>query len=127
MINRFKVGKCFEPKIADDDFSYDLVPDAFRRDAAQDGIHIVRTSVAEEELSPEQTVQAYKSLAHVEKAFRTCKRIDLKARPIHHRLETRVRAHVFLCILAYYVEWHMRRDLAPILFEEDDKVSAEML
>ena len=127
VINRFKVAKYFEPIITKDDFSYDLVPDTFRRDAAQDGIYIIRTSVSAEELSSERTVLAYKSLSHVEKAFRTCKSVDLKVRPIHHRLPTRVRAHVFLCMLAYYVEWHMRRDLAPILFEDDDKATAEML
>ncbi len=127
VINKFNVGKYFEPIITSDDFTYDLVPDAFRSDAAQDGIYIIRTSVSDEKLTSEQTVLAYKSLAHVEKAFRTCKSIDLKVRPIHHRLETRVRAHVFLCMLAYYVEWHMRRDLAPILFEDDDKATAEML
>lgn len=127
VIKRFKVAKYFEPIITDDDFSYDLASDVFRRDAAQDGIYIVRTSVAQEALSAEQTVQAYKSLAHVEKAFRTCKSVDLKVRPIYHRLESRVRAHVFLCMLAYYVEWHMRRDLAPILFHDDDKATAEMM
>ncbi len=70
---------------------------------------------------------ACKSLSHVETAFRTCKTVDLKVRPIYHHLSTRVRAHVFLCMLAYYVEWHMRRDLAPILFEDDDKATAEKL
>jgi len=127
VINKFKVGKYFEPIITSDDFTYDLVQDAFRRDAAQDGIYIIRTSVSDETLTSEQTVLAYKSLAHVEKAFRACKSVDLKVRPIYHHLSTRVRAHVFLCMLAYYVEWHMRRKLAPILFEDDDKPTAEKL
>ena len=74
---------------------------------------------------PEQSVGAYKSLATVERAFRSLKTVDLKVRPIHHRLEDRVRCHIFLCMLAYYVEWHMRRDLAPILFDDDDRAQAQ--
>lgn len=86
---------------------------------------MVRTSVSGETLSPERTVGAYKSLAAVERAFRRLKTVDLYVRPIGHRLTERVRAHVFLCMLAYYVEWHMRQVLAPLLFDEDDKAAGE--
>jgi hypothetical protein len=89
-----------------------------------DGVYIIRTSVKSETLDAAQTVSAYKSSSQVEQAFRSYKTVDLKVRPIYHRLEQRVKAHVFLCMLAYYVEWHMRKALAPLLFDED-KVTAE--
>jgi len=85
---------------------------------------VLRTSVPEEILDAPGTVRAYKDLAKVERAFRCMKTVDLHVRPIHHRLEERVRAHVFLCMLAYYVEWHMRRAWAPLLFAEDDPADA---
>lgn len=88
---------------------------------------LFRTSVSAEDLSSEETVRAYKSLSNVEKAFRTLKSIDLKIRPIPHRLVDRVRSHVFLCMLAYYVQWHMRKKLASMIFQDDDKHSAELL
>ncbi|MEQ8468774.1 IS1634 family transposase, partial [Coleofasciculus sp. E1-EBD-02] len=88
--------------------------------ATLDGLYVVRSSVPEETLNAEDTVKAYKSLSKVEQAFRSYKTIDLKVRPIYHHNSDRVKAHVFLCMLAYYVEWHMRRCLAPILFDEDD-------
>lgn len=90
-----------------------------------DGIYVIRTSLANDILQAEGVVQAYKQLSFVERAFRSYKSIDLKVRPIHHRLEGRVRAHVFLCMLAYYVEWHMRKALAPILFDDDDPQGAK--
>ncbi len=86
---------------------------------------MVRTSVAATALASDEAVRAYKRLAQVERAFRSLKSVDLKIRPIHHRLEDRVRAHVFLCMLAYYVEWHMREALAPMLFDDDDPAAAE--
>ena len=89
------------------------------RDAALDGIYVIRTSLAEVDLSADDTVRAYKRLAVVERAFRTLKSVDLQVRPIHHRNADRVRAHVFLCLLAYYVEWQMRRPLAPLLFDDE--------
>ena len=86
----------------------------------------MRTNVdATQQLSTEEVVRAYKSLSVVERAFRTMKTLDLKVRPIHHRRADRVRAHVFLCMLAYYVEWHMRRALAPLLFEDHDRADAQ--
>ena len=92
-----------------------------------DGIYIIRTSVAAEKLSATEVVRAYKSLSQVEQAFRCYKSIDLRVRPIFHHLVDRVKAHIFLCMLAYYVEWHMRQALAPLLFDEDDPIAAESL
>jgi len=88
---------------------------------------VIRTSVQEGEFTPEGAVRAYKDLALVERAFRCLKGVDLRVRPVGHRREQRVRAHVLLCMLAYYVEWHMRRALAPLLFSEEHKEAAEAL
>ncbi len=123
--NKYKVGKHFELTITDDAFSYARKQEQITTEAALDGLYVVRTDVSAAQLSTEQVVRAYKSLAVVERAFRTMKTIDLKVRPIHHRREDRVRAHVFLCMLAYYVEWHMRRALAPLLFEDHDRADAQ--
>ncbi len=89
-------------------------------EALLDGLYVIRSSLTSESLGSEDTVRAYKDLAKVERAFRCMKTIDLKVRPIFHWLANRVRAHVFLCMLSYYVEWHMRRALAPILFEDEE-------
>lgn len=124
VLGRFKVGKHFRYEITDTDFTFERNLPAITAEAALDGIYVIRTSVARDTLDAERTVEAYKDLAHVERAFRSCKTVDLEVRPIHHRREDRVRAHVFLCMLAYYVEWHMRRQLAPILFDDDDRASA---
>ena len=88
---------------------------------------MIRTSVAPEEMDAEQIVAAYKGLSVAERAFRSCKSVDLKVRPIYHHLEDRVRAHVFLCMLAYYVEWHLRQKLAPILFDDEDPETGRQL
>jgi transposase len=88
---------------------------------------VIRTSVSDELFDAQETVGAYKSLSTVERAFRSYKTIDLKVRPIGHRLAHRVRAHIFLCMLAYYVEWHLRNALAPILFDDEDKATADVL
>ncbi|MDA0323795.1 MAG: hypothetical protein O2923_13935 [Verrucomicrobia bacterium] len=95
-----------------------------RREKTLDGVYIIRTPESPDTLSAEDAVRAYKQLGDVEKAFRTFKGLDLRVRPIHHRLETRVRAHLFLCMLAYYVEWHMREALAPLLFVEENLAQA---
>ena len=95
------------------------------RDAALDGIYVLRTSLTALRLDAAQTVRSYKRLAQVERAFRVLKSLELEIRPIHHRLAGRVRAHVLLCMLAYYVEWHMRRVLAPLLFDHDHPAAAE--
>src|SRR5919198_2838337 len=123
--NRFKLGKHFQIAITDTQLRYTRDTQRIAADAALDGVYVVRTSVSGETLSPARTVGAYKSLAAVERAFRSLKTVDLYVRPIGHRLTERVRAHVFLCMLAYYVEWHMRQALAPLLFEDDDKAAGE--
>jgi transposase len=125
LINKHKVGKHFKVTITDDSLQYERKPESISSEAVLDGFYIVRTSVSEKTLSAEQTVTAYKDLSHVEQAFRSIKTVDLKVRPIHHHLADRVRSHVFLCMLAYYVEWHMRQRLAPILFDDDDKQTAK--
>jgi transposase len=127
VLNRFKVAKHFELTITDDHFSYQRKSDTMAADAQLDGLYVIRTSVSGEKLSATEVVETYKSLSLVEQAFRCIKMTDLKIRPIFHHLEARVRAHVFICFLAYYVEWHMRQKLAPILFEEDDPVGAQQL
>jgi hypothetical protein len=120
-----KVAKHFRTEIGEDHFTYARDEAKIAREAALDGIYVIRTSVPEEELSAEDAVGAYKSLSDVERAFRSTKTVDLEVRPIHHRNEARVRAHVFLCMLAYYVEWHMRRALTPLLFEDHDRANAQ--
>lgn len=124
-INKFKMQKHFILEITEDSFSCRRNEEKIAREAALDGIYVVRTSVPKDALGPQSTVRAYKDLSKVERAFRCLKTIDLKVRPIYHRHPNRVRAHVFLCTLAYYVEWHMRGKLAPILFDDEDKELAE--
>ena len=125
VLDRHNVGKHFKLRIEDDHFSYERDEAKIERESALDGVYVVRTSVEKDELNAEEVVRSYKSLSQVEEAFRCFKQVDLRVRPIYHRLEERVRAHVLICMLAYYVEWHMRRSLAPILFEEDDPEGAE--
>jgi Transposase DDE domain len=125
ILNRYKMGKHFLLKIEDDSFSYERKTANIEREQSLDGIYVIRTSVKKEALSSEQVVASYKSLSGVERAFRSLKTVDLHVRPIHHRLPDRVRAHILLCMLAYYVEWHMRQLLAPILFDDDDKPQAQ--
>jgi transposase len=125
--NKYKVAKHFHFKITETSFSYTRKEEQIAAEAALDGIYVVRTSAPEQVLSTEQTVQSYKSLSRVERAFRTMKTVDLKIRPIHHNLEDRVRCHVFICMLAYYVEWHMREALAPLLFDDEDYEAAQAL
>jgi hypothetical protein len=125
VMDKYHMAKHFRPHISDDHFSYERDTDNIEEEAALDGIYVIRTTVPAEELAAEEAVRAYKDLAAVEHAFRCLKSIDLKVRPFYHRLEERVRAHAFLCMLAYYVEWHMRRALAPLLFDEEDRAAAE--
>lgn len=125
VLGRFKVGKHFTIQIEDDSLSYERNVQAIAEEAALDGIYILRTTVPEEQLSAQDTVRTYKNLSSVERAFRSLKTVDLKLRPIYHRLAHRVRAHVLLCTLAYYVEWHMRRRLAPLLFDDENPEAGE--
>ena len=127
VLGRYKMGKHFRLRIEEDHFSYERDQTNIDREAALDGIYVIRTSLGVEASSNEETVRRYKNLAVVERAFRTLKSVDLKVRPIHHHLPGRVRAHVFVCLLAYYVEWHMRRALAPILFDDEDPEAAQQL
>ena len=124
-IGKYKMAKHFELDIADHSFGYRRNPSSIAREAALDGLYIVRTSLTAAELDAEGTVRAYKRLSAVERAFRSLKTVDLKVRPIFHHAANRVRAHVFLCMLAYYVEWHMRQRLKPLLFDDDDAAAAE--
>jgi len=125
VLQRFKVGKHFQIEITDEQLRYTRDTQSITTEAALDGVYVLRTSGAAEALDAASTVRAYKSLATVERAFRSLKTVDLYVRPIGHRLTERVRAHVLLCMLAYYVEWHMRQALAPLLFDDDDKAMAE--
>jgi hypothetical protein len=119
------MAKHFTLTISEESFSYVRDEAKIAAEAALDGIYVIRTSVSSDTLSAEDTVRAYKGLSAVERAFRSLKTVDLKIRPIHHRLAKRVRAHVFLCMLAYYVEWHMRQSLAPMLFDDHDPAAGE--
>ena len=124
MLNRFKVAKHFELTIGEDSFSYSRKQDRIGAEAVLDGIYVLRTSLPEELLETPGVVSSYKALANVERAFRSFN-TDLEIRPIRHRSEDRVRAHVFLRMLSYYVSFHMERRLAPMLFRDDDKQAAE--
>jgi transposase len=125
VINHYKVAKHFVVTITDDDLTFERKAEQIDAEAALDGIYVLRTDLKPEVLDTTATVRAYKGLASVERAFRSLKTIDLEVRPIHHRRAHRVRAHVLLCMLAYYVEWHMRQALKPILFDDHDKAAAE--
>jgi hypothetical protein len=125
VLGRRKVGKHFRITIADDTLTIERDEAAIAAEARLDGIYVLRTSVPAASLDAAATVRAYKSLADVERLFRSVKTVDLEIRPVYHWAEDRVRAHVFLCMLAYYVEWHMRRALAPALFDDHDRAQAE--
>jgi hypothetical protein len=127
VINRHKMAKHFEINISDAAFSFARKTAEIAAEAAIDGIYVVRTNLPAETCDDATTVRSYKSLALVERAFRCLKTVDLQIRPVYHWLADRVRAHVLLCMLAYYLEWHMRQGLAPMLFEDADKQAAETL
>jgi transposase len=125
VLNTYKMKKHFDLDITDAAFSFARKADEIAAEAAADGIYVVRTSLPEAALGDTDTVRSYKSLSLVERAFRCIKTVDLHVRPVYHWLADRVRAHVFLCMLAYYLEWHMRQRLAPMLFDDTDKAEAE--
>jgi transposase len=127
VLGRFKMSKHFLLTIEEHSFGYERDLGRIEQEATLDGLYVIRTSVPQAELSAEEVVHSYKRLSQVERAFRCLKTMDLKVRPIHHRLAKRVRAHVLICMLAYYVEYHMRRALAPLLFEDHDKPMADKL
>ena len=125
VINRYKMAKHFLTDITDESFTFRRDEEQIAAEERLDGIYIVRSNVEPEQFDAAQTVRAYKDLSKVERAFRSLKSVDLKVRPLHHRRADRVRAHVLLCMLAYYVEWHMRQALAPLLFDDHDPAAAE--
>jgi transposase len=125
VLNTYKMKKHFDLQIADTAFSFTRKTAEIAAEATTDGLYVVRTSLSEATLDDAATVRSYKSLALVERAFRCIKTVDLHVRPVYHWLADRVRAHVFLCMLAYYLEWHMRQCLAPMLFDDTDKEAAE--
>jgi transposase len=127
VLGRYKVGKHFRLTIADGILKWARRQEAIEQESKLDGIYVIRTSESKKQLTAEDTVRTYKNLSQVERAFRTMKGIDLLVRPIRHRTENRVPAHIFLCMLAYYIKWHMRRALASILFEDEDLPSNRKL
>jgi transposase len=125
VLGKFKVGKHFDLEITDATFEYQVNEDRVRKEAPLDGIYVIRTSVGEEQLPTAEAVRAYKDLSRVEEAFKTLKSIDLQVRPIHHRLADRVKAHLFICALAYYVRWHMERAWAGLTFKDENPAQGE--
>ena len=125
VVGQYKMAKHFELEIEENSFGYRRTPESIAAEAALDGLYVVRTSLAETQLDAEGTVRAYKRLSAVERAFRSLKTVDLKVRPVFHHAANRVRAHVLLCMLAHYVEWHLRERLKPLLFDDDDPAAAE--
>jgi transposase len=123
VVNQYKVAKHFELVITDAAFTFARLADNITAEAALDGLYIIRTCVKAERMDAATCVRTYKSLAQVERAFRSIKTMDLKVRPIHHHLENRVRAHIFLCMLAYYVEWHMRQVWRELMFSDEDQAA----
>jgi transposase len=121
IINKYKMAKHFDLDIKNDAFSFQRKSDSIAAETALDGIYIIRTSVSTDQMNSADCVRNYKLLVHVERAFRSLKTIDLKIRPIHHRLADRVRAHILLCMLAYYVEWHMREAWRELMFADPDQ------
>jgi len=120
VVNKYKVAKHFKLTIEDTSFVFTIDMDKVAAEAALDGLYVIRTSLSEERMSAEDAVRTYKKLGQVERAFRSFKTMDLEIRPIHHRLEQRVRAHIFLCMLSYYVMWHMLQAWRPLLFCDED-------
>jgi len=125
VVNKYKVAKHIRLDIHDDRVEFQIDEPRVAAEAALDGIYVIRTSVPAERLDAADAVRHYKRLSDVERAFRSLKTIDLKVRPIRHRLEERVRAHIFLCLLAYYVEWHMREAWRPLLFSDEDQAAKQ--
>jgi hypothetical protein len=120
VLDKHKMAKHFEITIGDASLTFRRRPDSIAREARLDGIYVVRTSLPADAMPAAETVQAYKDLARVERAFRCLKTVDLEIRPVRHWMADRVRAHVFLCMLAYHVEWHLRQVLAPLLFHDTE-------
>src|SRR5712672_3099844 len=125
IIDHYKMAKHFDIIITDNDLIIERRSQPIDDEALLDGFYVVRTNVKAELLDSSSVVGAYKALSNAERAFRSLKTVDIEIRPIHHRRNHRVRAHVLLCMLAYYLEWHMRQALKPILFDDHDKPAAD--
>ena len=123
VINQYKMAKHFRLTITESTFTFARKQDTLAAEAALDGIYILRTSVSAGRLDAADCVRHYQSLSQVERAFRSMKTVDLKIRPIHHRLAERVKAHIFLCMLAYHVEWHLKEAWCPLLFADEDQAA----
>jgi transposase len=120
VVNKYKVGKHFALTIEEAHFQFHRLEPQIAAEAALDGLYVIRTSVPNQQMTSAEAVRCYKTLAEVERAFRSMKTIALRVRPIHHHLAGRVRAHILLCMLAYYVEWHMREAWRELLFADED-------
>ena len=121
VIDKYKMGKHISYSIEEDRFTYEINQDSVSEEQTLDGVYVIRTSLAQKAYSADNVVETYKSLSQVERAFRSMKTTRLQIRPIYHWTENRIRAHVFLCMLAYYVEWHIHQKLAPYLYSDDQK------
>jgi hypothetical protein len=121
VINKYKVAKHFRVAITDASFTVTIRTDRVQAEAALDGLYVIRTNLSAARLTAAEAVRHYKALTQVERAFRSLKTIDLHVRPIHHHVADRVRSHIFLCMLAYYVEWHLREVWRPVLFADEDQ------
>ncbi len=121
VINKYKVGKHFKLDIRDNHFTFEINQEKVKKEAALDGLYFVRTSLSKERMDADETVRSYKQLSKVEQAFRSFKSLNLMVRPIRHRTEDRVRAHIFLCMLAYYIQWHMMEAWRPLLFADEEQ------
>lgn len=124
VLDRYRMAKHFTLTITDEHFAFTRNAEAIEAESQLDGIYVIRTNLAADDLTAPEVVRSYKSLSQAERAFRSLKTVDLEVRPIHHRLPDRVRAHVLLCMLAYYLEWHMRQALAPVLFDDHQRDEA---
>lgn len=124
VLNRYKMAKHFSLTISEDHFAFARNLEAIEAESQLDGIYVIRTNLAADDLAASEVVRSYKDLSRAERAFRSLKTVDLEIRPIHHRLPDRVRGHVLLCMLAYYVEWHIRHALAPVLFDDHQRDEA---
>jgi transposase len=126
VLNKYKVAKHFELTIEANRLDYRLLDESVAAEAALDGLYVIRTAVAPERMDAAEVVRGYKRLTEVERAFRSLKTVDLQIRPIHHRLENRVRAHIFLCMLSYYVEWHLREAWRELLFADEQRDAKDL-
>jgi Transposase DDE domain len=124
VLNRYKMAKHFSLTMSEDHFAFARNLEAIEAESRLDGLYVIRTNLAADDLAASEVVRSYKDLSRAERAFRSLKTVDLEIRPIHHRLPDRVRGHVLLCMLAYYVEWHMRHALAPVLFDDHQRDAA---